>query len=228
MTPGDTVALLKNIKRHFYGSPPVVRNALVVLVATYVFFALLGRTVIGYALYQELSLQPELVFQKFQIWRLVSYALLHDLSSPMHLFFNGLMLYFIGSELEFRWGSQRFLVFAILTTIGGSIFVCSSWLMSFSAAPVVGFSASTVGLLIAWGLTFPTRSILAFGVIPLSGQQIVWSTIGVEILYSLSSSNISSAAHFGGMAMAAILTLGLWRPSRLRALLTARSKTSFR
>lgn len=218
----------QNFKQYFHSFSPAVRAILVALVATYLLFALLARTPLGYWTYDMLSLRPHAVFSTLQIWRLFTYAVLHDLGSPFHLIFNGLMLFFLGPELEHRWGSRRFLIFIALTTLGGSIFVCLSWLFGLSQGPVIGFSAATIGLLIAWGLIFSKRPILAFGLIPLTGMQIVWATVVIQFIYAIGSSNISSAAHFGGMSTAAILTLGWWRPSRLKALFVQHKPRSFR
>jgi len=217
----------QKMSAYFYAISPVVRYTLAALVGIHVFFVLFARTSLGYELYQSLVLEPDLVFHKAQLWRLLSYGLIHDLRSPFHLLFNGLTFYFVGQQLEYRWGSRRLFLFLILTILGGSIFVCMSWLLGLSNAAVVGFSAAAIGAIIAWGLSFPHYSLHLFGVLPMTGMQVVWATVAIEFLFSLGLNGDSSAAHFGGMATAAILTQGWWRPSRIQKIFVTRNKKYF-
>lgn len=191
---------------------------LFVLVVVYLMSAMMIRTEAGAEIYSLFVLDPQAVVQRFQVWRLLTYALLHDLSSPMHLLFNGMLFFFLAPEMEDRWGEKRFALFVFLTALGGGIFVVLAWLLGISYSTVIGFSAVSIGVLVAWGLTFPTRQLLLFGIIPVSGQNMVLVTVGMEVLYAISTTNVSSAAHFGGMAVAFALVKGLWRPKRWKVI----------
>lgn len=198
---------------------PGVTSLLIITIATYLLFALVGDTSLGMMAYSKLMLQPEQVISSFELWRLISYAFVHDTTSPMHIIFNALMLYMLGVPLEERWGEKRFLIFVLTAIILGSLFVMMSYLIGLSKASVVGISAATLGLAIAWGLTFSTQQIYFFGIFPLTGKQLVWLTVALEIIYAVSTNSISSAAHFGGIATAFIFCFGLYKPQRLRQLL---------
>lgn len=195
---------------------PVVRNVLIALLVSYLLFALSSQSGFLFTFFSALELRPSLVLTKGYIWQLVTYAFLHDVASPFHLLMNGLIFYFIGPEMENRWGSKRFIRFIVATIVGGAIFVCISYLVGLSTGPVIGFSAVGLGLIVAWGITYKERVMHIFGIIPVTGRSLVWWTLLLEVLYAFSASRISSAAHFGGMAASAILTLGLWRPERLQ------------
>lgn len=200
-----------------FGSPtPNVTLFLILIIASYLIFALVGQTSIGAFAFYLMPLDPYLAIHKWQLWRIVTYAFVHDPSSPFHIIFNALMLYLIGTPLEERWGERRFFIFIMTAIIMGGILVCLCFLVGLSKASVLGFSAATMALIIAWGLTFSSQTIYIFGVLPLTGQKLVYVTIGLEILYAVSSNSISSAAHFGGILSAFILIYGLYKPSRLK------------
>lgn len=200
-----------------FGSPtPNVTTFLILIIASYLVFALFGQTSIGAYVFNLMPLNPYLAVYKFQVWRLVTYAFAHDPSSPLHVIFNALMLYMIGPQLEERWGERRFFIFIMTAILMGGLLVCLCFLIGISKASVLGFSAATMALIIAWGLTFSSQSIYIFGILPLTGRQLVFVTIGLEVLYAVSSNSISSAAHFGGILSAFILSYGLYKPSRIK------------
>lgn len=200
-----------------FGSPtPNVTLFLIIIIALYLLSALFGRTDVGAQIYGLLMLSPHDVVAKFQVWRLMSYGFLHDISSPLHIIFNALLLYTMGPQLEDRWGEKRFAIFILTSILLGGILVLITFVLGISHSYVVGFSAATIGLIIAWGLTFSTQQIFLLGVVPLTGKQLVYVTVGLEVLYAVSSSSTSSAAHFGGILAGFIFTLGLYKPRRIR------------
>lgn len=200
----------------FMSPTPVVTRFLIIIIASYLVFALFGRSYLGLFAYSELVLEPRRAIYSFQVWRIVTYAFLHDPSSPLHVIFNALLLYMVGPQLEDRWGEKRFLIFVMTAIILGGFCVCLSFLLGLSNAAVVGFSAVTIGLIIAWGMTFSTQQMYLLGILPLTGKQLVYLTVGLEVIYAVSSNGVSSAAHFGGIIAGFVFSLGLYKPRRLR------------
>lgn len=197
--------------------PPVTLALMATIAALWVASTLLYRFVAwGPALYGALSLHPAEVWQEGRIWQLGSYALLHDLASPGHMLFNAIGLYFFGSELERRWASPRYAFFLVTTALAGGVFATLAAVMGLSSASVVGASAMVMGLVVAWGLTFKNRSVLLFFILPVRGIHLVAMAVAFEVLSALSLAPVSVAAHFGGMAMAALWVSGLWRTNRWR------------
>lgn len=202
----------------FSAPTPNVTRFLIVIIALFLVFALLGRTPFGIVAYNSLLLDPHAAIFSFELWRLLTYGFLHDISSPLHVIFNALLLYMVGPQLEDRWGEMRFFIFMLTSIFLGGVLVCIAFLLGLTSSVVVGFSAATIGLIIAWGLTFSSQHIYVFGIFPLTGKQLVYVTVGLEVLYAVSSNSISSAAHFGGILAGFIFTLGLYKPSRLKGL----------
>jgi membrane associated rhomboid family serine protease len=195
---------------------PVVLTLIVSFVILFIATALLVRFApFGHDLYGALILNPPAVVEG-RVWTLLTYALLHDLGSTFHMLLNGLMLYFFGPELETRWGRRRFILFVVLTALGGGLAVMAAWSLGLSAAPVIGASGIVLGLIVAWGLTFPDRQILLFFVLPVRGIHVVWISVGFALLDAVSLGPVSASAHIGGMATAALLVLGLWRPNTMK------------
>ena len=202
-----------------FGMPTAnVTRFLIIIIGLFLAFAVLGHTSLGGYVYSKLVLNPYQAIYSGEVWRVFTYGFLHDANSPLHVIFNGLMLYMIGPQLEDRWGEKRFLLFILCAVLLGGLFVCLSFILGLSSSYVVGFSAATIALLIAWGLTYPQNQMYVFGILPLTGRQMVYGTIGLEVIFSVSSNGISSAAHFGGIATAFIFTMGWYKPQRLKQL----------
>jgi membrane associated rhomboid family serine protease len=187
------------LKSVFGGLTPVVRATLLTLIAVFILSAIGVQASGGGArIYDALALRPSAVIHQGRVWTLLTYALLHDLTSTWHLIFNCLVFYFFGSTMESRWGSKRMLIFVILTALGGGLFVMGSYFIGLGDPSVVGASAIGTGLIIAFGLAYPDRQVILL-FFPVKALHLVYITIALEVLGALSLSNVSSAAHFGGM-----------------------------
>src|SRR3989338_4606998 len=67
----------------------------------------LGDQFFGTQLSAELSLTASQVMRHFKVWQILTYSFVHR--DVMQLLFNALALAMVGSELEWAWGSRRFL-----------------------------------------------------------------------------------------------------------------------
>jgi len=177
-----------------------------------------GRSLIAFG-----ALQRDLVLGYGQWYRVASATLLHG--SPLHLFFNGLALYFGGLLLE-RWIGRAWLVAVFgLSALGGS---AASLLLNPPRTVSVGASGAILGLFgAALAVTFR---------IPYGGAR-TWAQSAVVrvLLPSLiplfafgSGPRIDYAAHLGGAVVGLAIGLflvGTWPPSephpRFRPLATA-------
>jgi membrane associated rhomboid family serine protease len=143
----------------------------------------------------------------------------------MHLFFNLLMLAFIGSELEAIWGRARFLRFYCFCSIaGGLTYLLIALLAGQTHSPMIGASAGIYGLLMAYGLIFSDRVLLFMLLFPLKAKQFVWILAGIEFMSSVFSAHNAwgSVAHLGGMAAGFGL---LWGQAAWRVFQRRRAET---
>ena len=93
-----------------------------------------------------------------------------------------------------------------------------------STTPIVGASGAVYGVLLAYGLTYPNRTIYLYGIIPIKSR---WFVLGIGLIAFFSSftdvSQISHVTHIAGMVIG---YLTLKKPFRLNNLLfSIRKKT---
>jgi membrane associated rhomboid family serine protease len=147
----------------------------------------------------------------FYPWQLLSYAFLHG--SFSHIFFNMMGLWMFGSELERIWGHKRYLQFLAASALAGGL---CQLLMSYAfgwMSPTVGASGALYGLLLAFGMMFPNRTIMPlFPPIPMKAKVFVAVFGGLELLMGVtgSGSGVAHFAHLGGM-LGGWLMLRFWR-----------------
>ena len=143
------------------------------------------------------GLAPALVWKKFFIWQLFTYAFLHG--GFFHLFFNMFALWMFGCELERHWGTRFFVRYALVTGIGAGI---STVIVSPDmVTPTIGASGLVYGILLAYGLLFPNRKIYLYFLFPIKAKYFVMIFGAIELYATWlgSSDNIAHFAHLGGM-----------------------------
>ena len=147
----------------------------------------------------------------FLPWQVVTYAFLHG--SIGHLFFNMLGLWMFGSELERVWGRNRFIQFyaaSVLTAALAQLLVSA---LLGNQGPTVGASGGLFGLLLAFGMMFPNRTIMPlFPPIPMKAKVFVALYGGLELILGVtgSATGVAHFAHLGGM-LGGYLMIRYWR-----------------
>jgi membrane associated rhomboid family serine protease len=147
---------------------------------------------------------------QFWPWQPLTYAFLHG--GVVHLFFNMLGLWMFGSEIERLWGSRRYLHFLIASVLSAAAAQLVFTALIGSFTPTVGASGALFGLLLAFGMMFPNRTIIPlFPPIPMKAKVFVAVFGGLELLLGLQGgSGIAHFAHLGGM-LGGFLMIRYWR-----------------
>jgi membrane associated rhomboid family serine protease len=147
---------------------------------------------------------------RFLPWQLVSYAFLHG--DMWHLFFNMLGLWMFGTELERLWGGKRYQLFLLASVFTAALTQLVFTAVMGSYAPTVGISGGLYGLLLAYGMLFPNRTIMPlFPPIPMKARTFVMIFGGLELLQGLAGfTGIAHFAHLGGM-IGGWLMIRFWR-----------------
>jgi membrane associated rhomboid family serine protease len=185
--------------------PPVTQALILINVAMYFLDDLLGG-----ALSAHMALWP-LESGLFYPWQVLTYAFLHG--SIGHIFFNMLGLWMFGSELERIWGQRRYIEFlgaSVLTAAATQLLIS---LLAGYGNPTVGASGGLFGLLLAFGMMFPERTIMPlFPPIPMKAKVFVAIYGGLELLLGVTgtASGVAHFAHLGGM-LGGWLMLRYWR-----------------
>ena len=166
------------------------------------------------------GLVPKLVWSEFMIWQPFTYLFFHG--GIWHLLINMFVLWMFGSELERLWGKEHFLKFYFVTGVGAGLVTMIFGLNSMT--PIVGASGAVYGVLLAYGLTYPNRTVYLYGIIPIKS---LWFVIGIGVIAFMSSfdnvSQISHLTHLSGMMIGYLM---LKRPIRFNDLwFTIRKRT---
>ena len=201
--------------------PPITRA---LIVANVLLFA--GEFLLGTDLTLRLALWPiqrgalSAGLLSFQPWQLLTYAFLH--AGVWHLFVNMFAVYMFGGQLEQLWGPKRFLNLYLASVIFAG--VAQLLVASFASTepyPTIGASGGVFGLLLAYAMYFPNRTIvLLIPPIPMPAWLFVTLYGAFELFLGVTGTEAGVAhfAHLGGMA-GAWLMIQYWRggpPFRLR------------
>jgi len=133
----------------------------------------------------------------FQIWQVITYQFLHaDFS---HIFFNMLMLWMFGMEIENLWGSKKFLIFYLTAGIVGGLFqLILPTVLGGSAAPTIGASGAVFGVMVAFAMFFPDRYIFVYFLLPVKAKYLIAFTILIEFMMVGEASIVAHLVHLGG------------------------------
>jgi membrane associated rhomboid family serine protease len=146
----------------------------------------------------------------FKPYQLFTYMFVHG--SFMHIFFNMLMLAFMGPMLESYWGTKRFTIFYVVTGIGAGVFniLVDMFFGAGSFGIMMGASGAVYGILMGVGMVFPNLEIqLLIPPIPLKAKYLVLVLGGLNFILH-SSGEVAHFAHLGGVVFAFVLIM-IWR-----------------
>jgi len=136
----------------------------------------------------------------FEPWQLLSYGFLHG--SPLHLLSNMFALWMFGTDVERVWGRNRFLTYYFVCVLSAGLTQLLVAYWSGSYEPTIGASGGVFGVLLAFGMMYPHRTILLiFPPIPMPAWLLV-TLYGAFELYAGVTGAMSDVAHFahlGGM-----------------------------
>jgi membrane associated rhomboid family serine protease len=162
-------------------------------------------------------------------WTFVTSGIMTYPEGISHALFALLGLYFLGTDLEKRWGGARFLRFLAVSVILGNVAVLlvdrlpiardiltdPKAHFTFHPPFAMGPAAAITACAMAWSKENATKQIRLFFFLPVTGRTLYWVTIAAAILSPLfvSGSPEGVAAPFGGIA-AGLLFSGTPSPIR--------------
>ena len=162
-----------------------------------------------FALWPIGSPQPD-----FHVWQLLTYGFLHgDLN---HIFFNMFGLWMFGRDIERTLGAKRFAIYYLTCVVGAGAVQLTVALLQGGYYPTVGASGGVFGLLLAYAMFFPDRTVmLLIPPIPMRAKYFVLFYGLLELYLGLSGSSpgVANFAHLGGMLFGFLL-LNRWRATR--------------
>ena len=179
-----------------YKENPVTFTFLVIMVGYVIVIALNGGTTDSQTLVRFGALFPPFVLEFNEYYRFITSIFIHI--GIMHLFFNCYALYVFGTQIERVMGHTKYLIFFLLSGIGGNIVTYFFNFKSISA----GASGSLFGILGAFVYLIQHHG----NMITPQGRKSIFKLLGINLALTLISPNISTTAHFGGLIIGYLLS----------------------
>lgn len=192
--------------------PPMIKNLLIINVVVFFIqkiFESIAFSGIPGDLYINLYFALNPLFGidfNFQIWQLFTYQFMHG--DFMHIFFNMLMLWMFGMEIENIMGSKKFLVFYLVCGVGAGILqLVGTPIFSDSYGFTIGASGAVYGVMIAFAMFFPDRYVMFYFLIPVKAKYLITFLIILEFISVREASFVAHLAHIGGAITGVIFLL---------------------
>jgi len=169
---------------------------------------------------EYLGLTPLHVIRDFFIWQPFTYLFIHSVN-PLHIIFNMLLLWWVGSQLERLWGTKFFALFYFVSGVGAAVLYMVVALAysiikgqpEVLTTPVVGASAALFGLLVAYGIYFGETIVYFMFFFPMKAKYFVAVLGGIEVVMVLNNGliqgKVANLAHVGGL-ISGYLFLKIW------------------
>jgi len=181
---------------------PVTYSGLILLICIVVFFI---SIIFPSFAYNYLALNPDYVLQR--PWTLITYMFVH--ADFNHIFWNMIVFFFFGMELERRVGEKKFLQIYILSGI-----VAALGQMIISSGSMVGASGALYGVMGCLAIIAPEIRVLLFFVIPVSIRGAVVLYALIDFLTIGSADNIAHMAHIVGLLVGLAYGQAMMRTSK--------------
>lgn len=169
------------------------------------FLQLITQTNDGTSLFQRAMILTIPDVQDGQVWRLLTYAFLHDTRSPWHILFNMLILWWAGRELEDeRYGPREFLAIYLLAAFLGGMAYFLVHLTFFISPSCLGASGAVTAVLVLLALYAPNRVVLLMMVLPMPLWFLVSLFVAFDAFVFFTNADTSTAVsvHLAGALFA--------------------------
>jgi membrane associated rhomboid family serine protease len=191
----------------------ITRGALILL------FLEVGISLIFYMSSKATKLQlidvlvpsSEGVWREWKLWTLATGPLIE--TSFTALIFQALLLWLFVPQLERWWGTKRFLTFAALTSLAGSVAGTLGGLVV-SGPPIIdGLDPFLYASIVAFGIIYAKQPVRFFGVLPMTGRQLMYGILGFLTLFVVLEAKWSEGLAFlAAILVAVMLTSERWSP----------------
>ena len=170
---------------------------------------------------------PTTVFRMGHVWTLITSSLIQ--TSFIGLLLHGFVFFSFLPTLERFWGTKRFIRFVVITQLAGQVAAVLCGLALGHETPVLSLDPLIYASIVAFGIIYAKQPVRFFGVLPLTGKQLMWGFVVFVAFYTLLQGVWEQGAAFAAaMGTAALMVSKLspglawkrWRIRRSRAQLT--------
>lgn len=188
----------------------------IILISVFVVFLLdsLMMKVGGSSLSPFFILSPDRFFDG-HIYTLLTYPLL--CKSIWELLFNGLLLWFVGAELETLWGRKKYLFFLLFSQLmAGLLFLTLSVILPqslFGGAFLSSLHGISQAMILAYGILFPDRHFSFMFIFPVKAKYFCAIIVALEFYMAfLGQGGMGAVGHLLQMGMGFVAMLLMTKP----------------
>jgi len=184
-------------------TPPVIKQ---LLIANGIVFVI-QLAVSGFS--ELFGVIPLLFWQHGYLWQPFTYMWLHSTHFIGHILMNLFVLWMFGSQLAMAWGPKRFLRYYLICGVGAGFFIATVPYVSVALGisppltlgfTTVGASGAIYGVLLAYSLTWPDRTIML--IFPPVAFRAIWLIPGLFLMtLFFGGGNVSHVGHLGGVVV---------------------------
>lgn len=147
-----------------------------------------------------------------QVWRLLTYAFLHDPDQLFHILFNMLFLWWFGSDMEDLLGPREFLAFYLIAAFVGGLGFMFAGFLGTAGGVCLGASGAVTAVLVLCACYYPSRIILVF-FLPVP----IWLFVGFQVaqdtfmFLSKTPTSVAVSVHLAGALFGFLYFRYKWR-----------------
>ena len=118
----------------------------------------------------------------------------------MSLLFESLVIWFIGSDLELKWGRKFYIEFFVFTTLAvGPLYIILGNLIG-AYAPLYGVTGFSYGLLVAYAMIYSERQLTFMLLFPMKAKYFCMLLAGIQLYMGFfSGSKVASLCQLAAM-----------------------------
>jgi membrane associated rhomboid family serine protease len=160
-----------------------------------------------------LEATPAHVFEQGKVWTLATGVFLER--DFIALILHITVLWMFVPTLERFWGTNRFYRFVAITSLVGTAAGCAFGLVTGqSDVAISGLNPFIYASIVAFGIVYARQPVQFFGVLPLTGRQLMYGFIAFLALFVVATQAWENGVAFGAaMLAAAVITSKRWSPT---------------
>ncbi|NBI07274.1 rhomboid family intramembrane serine protease [Senegalia massiliensis] len=182
--------------KDFYKKSKITFIFLTIMIIYFIFITLNGGSTNNETLVRYGALFPPFILRYNEYYRFITSIFIHI--GVTHIFFNGYALYIFGPQIERLMGSTKYLLFFLLTGIGGNLATFFFNFLTLSA----GASGSLFGLFGAFLYLIHRHK----NMVTPEGRKSILSLLGINLALTIFIPSISVTAHIGGLVIGYLLS----------------------
>ena len=116
--------------------------------------------------------------------------------------FNALLIWFIGSELEVKWGTKFYLKYILASVLAAGIFYTVAFgFLASASLPIYGMTGTNLALILAYAIIYSERTMVFMFIFPMKAKYFCMILGAIELFMGFFSSYSHAAwSHLAAMA----------------------------